>query len=716
MTRALIAVSLLALAGCGDRPSADAPDVAQWEDELPISGPWLRERLPAAVVAYARVPHPIGLFAMPKGTMLDAALGSEAHVRSVVAIQQGVRDNVLDTFPVLDDPRFAFVVEQLASPIEIAFLGSPSPSVLIGATLKLSAGAELEAVVGSLAAGGPPVRLAAPPDARGISEIIGLPAQALLKFDEATGELLIAAGPGLTRAWFEQTVEMMAATPEPHAMHPLEAQLDASGQGLFAWVNMQSLLPLAQAFGPPEAVMAIQQGGFGSMRAMAFGIGAANGKGRTTVLVDLGDDTANRALPIVTNTLTATSIGQPNGVFMLSLPSVEEFRRLESLVLETVPPAAAFQWQAAQAQLTGLIGVSLDEALAAVGPDVMAILDEAGDYIAVRLRDPAAFDTLASRIAATFEEPITEHTVNGQTIHRWRPPSMMSARAARAAEAVPAAQGTVAGAQLPLLELFGRMRQSWYWMRDGEYLYFARVPQPLMSRAARGADKAPIGEWLAQSQGVDWSSAQLAATGAIPKLPRRVYYTYLEMMQSIANLAGTEYDLWSMPTAEQLQLPHAGALGVSLNFGQPHVSLELTYETMPGDVLLAGGSAASVAAVGIVAAIAIPAYQDYTTRANVAAGLATANAIRDQVTAHYERTGRFPDPAEASVLEQGVTVPPVEAIWVEPGSGSIILSFSLDSRLAGGEVWLEPEVTANGTLQWSCTGSIDAKYLPAMCR
>lgn len=693
------------LVGCSNQEAANREDVSRFEGDPPIAAPWLRERLPAGIVAYLRIPHPLGLVGSPKGNTLDDALGSDANMRNLIAIDRGLSDNLLRGHPLLDDPALALLLGDMRSPIEVAVAGLPAPSALIAATTKFSSAAELEASLEALSAT-IPLMLAAPLDDEGFGTLVGLPTPALLHFDAATGRLLISGGPDVTPQSFAATANALQENPG-HPMLALEERIDSSGQGFMSWVDVASLLPLAQAFAPPETSAMLQQSGLAAVRSIAAGAGSAGGKGRFSVLLDVGEGNLARPYPIVTNTLSATAVGTPDAAFLLSLPSAEEFARLETMVLGPAPADRAAAWQETKANIAQALGFEIEELLSALGPELLVISDEAGDYGAVRVRDAALFDDLMSRVAAAFDSPIVEREVDGRTFHQWRPRTMFPE------PSDPALSGVDEGRQF--LELLGRMRDSLYWLHDGEHLYVAGLPQPLIDRARSGS-RTELGGWLAQSQGVDWSSSLAAGTGSIDKLPMRAYYVYIQMMQGLADLAGAEYDIWAMPTAAQLGLPAQGAIGASLNLGEPHVSLELTYETQPAEFLLGAGGMGSVAAVGVLAAVAIPAYQDYRTRSVVTAGLSQASAAQAGIAEHYAATGRFPNADETRALEPPVVAPPAASITVEPGTGTVTITFAPGALPNGGSLRLRPEPMGGAGLAWSCGGSIEPRHLPGACR
>ena len=102
-----------------------------------------------------------------------------------------------------------------------------------------------------------------------------------------------------------------------------------------------------------------------------------------------------------------------------------------------------------------------------------------------------------------------------------------------------------------------------------------------------------------------------------------------------------------------------------------------------------------VAIIGILAAIAIPQYQNYVARAQVAEGLSLASGAKTAVAEHYMTTGSFPDDNEAAGLATTITGKYVESVVVVPSTdlgplGGIIVFFrdSAHSKIAGGRMGL----------------------------
>ena len=122
-----------------------------------------------------------------------------------------------------------------------------------------------------------------------------------------------------------------------------------------------------------------------------------------------------------------------------------------------------------------------------------------------------------------------------------------------------------------------------------------------------------------------------------------------------------------------------------------------------------------VAIIGILAAVALPAYQDYTVRAKVSELLLAASGVRTSISEKFQS-----DPSNTANSGVGVTIPitgKVASASVTDG-GLIAVYASTASTSVGQNVTVTMTPTYNtstGTISWSCAGT-PSKYLPATCR
>lgn len=129
-----------------------------------------------------------------------------------------------------------------------------------------------------------------------------------------------------------------------------------------------------------------------------------------------------------------------------------------------------------------------------------------------------------------------------------------------------------------------------------------------------------------------------------------------------------------------------------------------------------------VAIVGILAAIALPAYQDYLVRARVSEALATAGACKTQVQEYWSAKGKAP----TSLAESGCSDTPskyaIAPAVAAPGTITITTSAATElPGIAQGKTFtLTPAFDATNTTaitEWVCAaGSMPTKFLPASCR
>ncbi|WP_302052326.1 pilin [Acinetobacter sp. BY484] len=143
-----------------------------------------------------------------------------------------------------------------------------------------------------------------------------------------------------------------------------------------------------------------------------------------------------------------------------------------------------------------------------------------------------------------------------------------------------------------------------------------------------------------------------------------------------------------------------------------------------------------VAIIGILAAVAIPAYQDYTVRAKVTEGLSLASAAKTTVSENA---------ANGAAFGSGFTPPTatknVASITIASNNGQITIAYT-SAIDGGGTLILTPldgaaalvgtnsssTIPSNGSITWKCAsaasptvanvakGTLQGKYAPAECR
>ena len=123
-----------------------------------------------------------------------------------------------------------------------------------------------------------------------------------------------------------------------------------------------------------------------------------------------------------------------------------------------------------------------------------------------------------------------------------------------------------------------------------------------------------------------------------------------------------------------------------------------------------------VAIIGILAAVALPAYQDYTVRAKVSELILAASSARTAITEKFQS-----DPSASASMGTGVIINVAGKVSgaTVGAAGTIEVTGAATSTSTGAAVTLTVVPTsistANGTLSWSCAGT-PSKYMPATCR
>lgn len=126
-----------------------------------------------------------------------------------------------------------------------------------------------------------------------------------------------------------------------------------------------------------------------------------------------------------------------------------------------------------------------------------------------------------------------------------------------------------------------------------------------------------------------------------------------------------------------------------------------------------------VAIIAILAAIAIPAYQDYLVRAQVSEGMTLASGAKAGVWDFVSNTGRLPGNNASAGLATAASISGQYVSQVDVAGGVVTVQFKGPSANVGirnATLVLSP-ITKGGSIDWSCKPStLSAKYLPTVCR
>ncbi|HTE39947.1 MAG TPA: pilin [Steroidobacteraceae bacterium] len=142
-----------------------------------------------------------------------------------------------------------------------------------------------------------------------------------------------------------------------------------------------------------------------------------------------------------------------------------------------------------------------------------------------------------------------------------------------------------------------------------------------------------------------------------------------------------------------------------------------------------------VAIIGILAAIAIPAYQDYTIRAQVTEGLNLAGAVKASVAETFAQTGTWPaDNTEAGLSPNPTDITGKYVLSVGVAAGGVLITYGnqVNQTINNQTLGLTPFLSVNNDVIWVCgnkaapngaltggtapTTNLLDKYMPQTCR
>ena len=130
-----------------------------------------------------------------------------------------------------------------------------------------------------------------------------------------------------------------------------------------------------------------------------------------------------------------------------------------------------------------------------------------------------------------------------------------------------------------------------------------------------------------------------------------------------------------------------------------------------------------IAIIGILAAIAIPAYQDYTIRSKVSEGLNLSGAAKLAVAETYDSEGSFQAANNASYglpAASSINGNYVSTVGITDAAGEITITYNQElggNPTANSKTIIMTPTARQGSMLWDCTGGTqESKYRPSECR
>ncbi len=136
-----------------------------------------------------------------------------------------------------------------------------------------------------------------------------------------------------------------------------------------------------------------------------------------------------------------------------------------------------------------------------------------------------------------------------------------------------------------------------------------------------------------------------------------------------------------------------------------------------------------VAIIGILAAVALPAYQDYTVRAKMSEVVLAASACRTTITEVVQSSDSLPTAGNWGCESSTATSKYVKSVATDGNGVITVTADGIDAAVNDETITLIPTTATDGTVtaptaggsiyEWICGGtgtSVPAKYLPGSCR
>ncbi len=712
-----LAFAMLVLVACSDpnkveeTTSAPLPAVTsiKWDDNLNDKAV-LIERLPENTLTYIRIPSVWGMISSPKSNALQNALSSKANQTAVSELQSHLKQQLTDV-PAEQKMLLEALFYNLRSPIEVISLlpqdmPITSAQIVIGARLNFTDIEQINAFIENLVSNNPDIKYNQKLSDSQSGLIQVGPAKFYFNFNTNSQRFIGISGMAVLADDLQQVLKWKVAS--SHKILEVENRIDTSRRGLFTWVNLSTLTANLGPMIPQQQTELLRTLGLMDAEYLAFGEGVANNSGKFSLLIKGKSGLIwNSSLPAQAITDTSTA-GTPEVAMGFHFPDA---KWLETLLIEAqkISPQSNNKgiedWQQLNLKAEEAIGLSITDIMNAIAGQIVYVSDQAGGYFILSPQSANAMDVLLQKAKAHQSIEVNEFSLSdsksaGKVIEVIMPGSILKN----------------SQENKEFNKFLQRLKSRIYLKRDGDHYLLASVPQIFVARD-QIKNKKPLQQWV-KDKNINAERSMVWIATSARHVARQNYYFYLQYLQTLGDLLQYPVDIKSFPSAWDLQLPETSDLGMQINYSQQEFGIEFIYDSHPGEYFQSGSSGmATVAVIGILAAIAIPAYQDYTERAKISEVLFNISPLKDAVSKHYSTHKNWPSELNQQISTLQLS-DKIKEVQYQSANHTINIVLKNDNQYLEDKILsLQAEVQSSGSITWRCfSDNIPNKSLPPSCR
>ncbi len=699
----------------------------------------LNKNLPINTMAYLRIPSVKNTLSH-KGTIYDPALGNKVMTEQLQAIYQPLVEKFVGVAQGANKSLIELLLANAVTPLEVAILKPsdprmPFPIAVFKLGLQNESFESIQTKIQTLATEFPVV-INKQPTKNEIGEISVGPIGLFVDFDINSGELILVGGhvAVLNQAKYKEVVTSITSNNQ-HPMLELEKEIDTSGKGLFSWFDLNKILNTYKNVMPPAKLAKLEAAGIDKMESIAIGSGVVGGKAKFSIIAKMPELGFKQYMYKPNNSYGFTTAGVPRYVASLSLPTTEQIAKTEALIKQNLPQEQFQNWMMVKGMFAVHTGINFDDIFTALDSELVSFGDDAGDFLAIKVKDKSAFKTMLDNLVKKFQLTYEVRDHKGQKYHHLIIPNVDKLRQ-KQLESM-GSMDPMLTSYLNALKLL-EAKTHLYWIESGDYLIAANIPQLLMDRVSN-KKMVKASDWLSNTQKIDASRSLMLLSTTVDDLPKTLYKFQLGLLNYLNDITNapvefgiatnnttggastvvadkTGFDIFKLPTPAELNLPEQGTYSIQFDISDSQMALNITSDFSAIDAVFNQGGLTAVAITGVLAAVAIPAYQDYTIKAKVQEAYSEIRLYTYSIDEHYMTFDKFPSVKEISQLDLKPKSELGYSYSIAPNTG--IITGIIDPKGLGYDMItlrLIPKISED-KITWSCHSSGgDEKYIPAEC-